>query len=242
MARGIALSVVRDKLKRELRDAIETNSYQDDQYNGKLIAKQSDLCNAYKWDFLEDYWDAPVVAGTRYVAIPTSTIRGIAATINFEFPVHVDRFWNTFYYPVDSSITMDLFNYRNSDLDQRQDPIMRWQMATNVNETAHANEIEVWPIPLTNQVLRFSAQRSPLTISGDTDTFDLDDLVIVYGVAMEELALRDERLYQLMGQKFQARLMKLRAGYENAESFVLGQNQLEEFRRTRLVSVRIGVA
>ena len=242
MARGQTLSVVRAALKRELRDAAETNSYQDTLYNGLLVDQQSDMCNAYDWDFLEHNWDVPVVAGTRYVNIPTTDIRGGSLTINFERPVHVDRYFNKFYYTVESGITMDLFNWRNSDLLQAQDPIMRWQMVNNVNETTNPNQIEVWPIPISDQVLRITGQRTPLTVSGDSDTFDLDHLLLVYGVAAQELANRNSTLAPSMQQKFQLRLQKLRTGYENSETFVLGKNQTEEYRRTRLVSVRIGVA
>jgi len=242
MARGQTLAVVRAALKRELRDAAETNSYQDVLYNGLLVDLHSDMCNAYDWDFLERNWDVAVAAGARYVDIPTSDTRNASVTINFERPVHVDRFFNRFYYPVESGITMELFNWRNSDLDNRQDPIMRWQMVSNVNEAATPNQLEVWPIPLTNQVLRVTGQRSPLTVSGDGDTFDLDHLLLVYGVAANELANRNSTLAQSMQSKFQLRLQKLRTGYENAETFVLGKNQTEEYRRTRLVSVKIGVA
>lgn len=242
MSRGIALSVLRTSLKRELRDTSEANSWQDDIWNGLLVSKHSDLCNAYSWDFMEQKWDVSVPTGTRFINIPTLTTRADTAIINFERPVHVDRFFNRFYYPVESEITMDLFNWRNSDLDARQDPIMRWDMVSNVNDGAHANQLEVWPIPLTDQTLRITGQRMPTTITQDTDTFDLDDLLVVYGVASEELALRDQKLAQAMSIKYALRLQKLRTGYQNAESFVLGKNQTEEYRRTRLVSVRIGVA
>lgn len=242
MSRGIALSVVRAKLKAELRDASEANTYQDAVWNNLLINQQSDLCNAFRWDFLEQLWDLDCPPGSRYLTVPPTTIRGDTDAINFEHPVHVDRFFNRFYYEVESGITMELFNWRNSDLDARQDPIMRWQLVNNVNESSNANQVEIWPIPLTDQKLRFTAQRAPKVISGDTDTFDLDDLLLVYGVATSECALRDEKLAQVMSAKFDSRLKKLRAGYENAESFVLGRNQIEEYRRTRLISVRIGVA
>lgn len=242
MARGTTLSVLRTMLKRELRDSSETNSWQDDIWNGLLATAQTDLCNAFDWDFLEQLWDLAVPAGSRYLNIPTTTTRATSATINFERPVHVDRYFNRFYYQVESGITMDLFNWRNSDLDARQDPIMRWQMVSNVNETSNANQVEIWPINLTDQVLRFTAQRQPLALTLDSHTADLDDALLVYGVAAGELELRDQQLAKRMSAKFQTRMQKLRTGYENAESFVLGKNQLEEYRRTRLVSVRIGVA
>lgn len=242
MARGQTLAVVRAALKRELRDAAETNSYQDALYNGLLVDLHSDMCNAYDWDFLENLWDVSVPSGTRYITIPSITIRNDNFPINFERPVHVDRFFNRFYYPVESGITMDLFNWRNSDNGAQQDPIMRWQMVGNTNDGPNGNQLEVWPIPLTTQVLRITGQRAPSAVVNDSDTFDLDHLLLVYGVAANELANRNSTLAQSMQSKFQLRLQKLRTGYENAETFVLGKNQTEEYRRTRLVSVKIGVA
>lgn len=242
MARGTTLTNLRAMLKRELRDASESNDWQDTLYNGLLATKLSDLCNAYDWDFLERNWDLACAIGSRYLSIPTTTTRSeTSISINFERPVHVDRFFNNFYAPVLSDIDMELFNWRNSDLDQRQDPIMRWQMVSNVGEAANASQVEIWPIPVTAQVLRFTGQRVPLALTSESHTADLDDALIVYGVAMEELALRDQKLVQPMALKFQSRLQKLRAAYQPAESFVLGQNQLE-CRRSRLVNVRIAVA
>lgn len=244
MARGTTLTVLLAMLKRELRDASDSNSYQDDLYSGLLKSKQSDLCNAYDWEFLERSWDVSVAAGDRYKTLPTTTSRAEAnIAINFERPVNVKTYWNTKYLDTLYKITTENYNFRNSDLDQRQDPVLRWELYSNVNEAANPNQYEIWPIPATAHTIRFEGQRVPLALTAGSDTADLDDLLLVYSIAAEELALRDQKLAGPMANKAMQRLTKLRASYPtNSDNIVFGRNLLEPANRRKLVSVKIAIA
>jgi hypothetical protein len=235
MARGTTLTVLRQRLKAEVGDAQETNDFADAEYNLLLAQKQLDLANAYDWSFLEHRWNLDCPAGTRYIALPTSDIRGTAVAINFERPVLVERFYNTKYWTTDFGIEAKNFNWRNSDLDERLDPIQRWQFATNVNESAHANEIEVWPIPITGQTLRFTGQRAVQALASGSDTADLDDMLLVYFVAAERLMLRDQKSAQYKLAQAQAHLMRLRGAYKvNEEPLVLGRKSSYERDNRRI--------
>lgn len=243
MARGTALSTIRTLLKAELRDAQETNTSTDTEYNHAISSKQKDLCLAFDWPFLEHKWDAPAAIGSRYLDFPTTDIRALACTINFERPVEVSRLYNTKYELLDYGVGVAEYNWRNSDLDERIDPIQRWQLVTNTSESANPDEFEIWPIPVTAQTIRFVGQRNPLTLSADADKADLDDLLLVYFVAADYLLLRNQPNAPLQIKKANDHLVKLRAGYptnnEDAPITIGGKSPMtrEQVRLTSLVLI-----
>lgn len=224
MPRGVTLADLRTSLKNELGDADETNAQTDSRYNYLLANKQSDLANMYDWAFLKRQWDLAATSGSRYLTIPTVDIRGTAATPNFERPMKVDVFFNRYYNCLSFGIGPAEYNYKNSDLGEAQDPVMKWQVATNIVELvvpANEDQIEVWPIPVTDQTLRFVGQRQVYTLAEDDDVADIDSLLIVYGVAAEQLALRGQPNAPLVLRKFNERLLKVRAGMPSDETQVI---------------------
>lgn len=235
MSRGIALSILRQRLKAEVGDAQETNSFADAEYNLLLAQKQMDFANGYDWPFLEHKWDLAVTSGGRYFNLPTSDIRGVASIINFERPILAERYYNTKYWAMDYLITSRQMNWRNSDLGEPLDPIQRWQLVSNVNESSNPNQVEVWPIPITDQKLRFTGQRVINTLASDTDTADLDDLLLVYFVAAERLMLRGQKNAQYKLAQAQQHLVKLRSSYPtNTEALVLGKKSSYEIDNRRI--------
>ena len=211
--RGTVLSTVRTLLKAELRDAQQTNTAADLEYNYALANKQTDFALAYDWPFLEHKWDLACPAGSRYLNIPTADTRGLACTINFERPLKVSRYFSLVYTELDYKIDLSEYTYQNSDLDQRLDPVQKWQLVSNPNETANPNQVEVWPIPATNITIRFVGQRNVQALAADTDKADLDDLLLAYFVAADYLLMRQQPNATLMLKKAQEHLVRLRAGY-----------------------------
>jgi len=230
MARGTTLANIRALLKSEVGDAQETNDFADAEYNRLLSTKQKDFANAFDWPFLQHRWDLSCPSGTRFVGFPSTDILGLTnQVINVERPVLVERFFNTKYWKLDYGIASIQYNWRNSDNDERLDPIQRWQIVSNVNESGQANKLEVWPIPVTNQVVRFTGQRVVQTLSADSDTADLDDLLLVYFVAAERLMLRDQKSAMYKLNQAKEHLVKLRAGYPTSEEpIVLGRKSTYE--------------
>lgn len=200
-------------LKTELRDSQSSNTVMDAEYYLALAAKQKDLALAYDWPFLKRTWDLACATGSRWKTIPTADTRSITSSINFERPVLVERLFNTKYNPIDYGIDSEQFNYRNSDLSELLDPIMRWQFATNPNETSNADQIEIWPMPATAQTVRFTGQRNVLALATGTDKADLDDYLLVYFVAADYLTIRDQSNAPIVARKAAEHLLKLRASY-----------------------------
>lgn len=213
--RGQTLSVLRTYLKGELRDAQETNTPEDATYNYMLSAQQRDFCLQFDWPFLEHRWDLSCTAGTYYFDVPTTDIRGASVAINFERPVVVERLYGGIYYPVVEGIGAPEYSVLAQG--EELDPIQRWRMDTNVNEAANAGEIEVWPTPATTATLRFTGQRVALDLDEDADTADLDDLLLVYWVAAQILAERDNPRAAIVLKRAQDHLVRLRGSYPRTE-------------------------
>lgn len=212
MARGTTLTNLLAMLKAELRDAQETNSPIDTEYGYALSNMQKFLASEYDWNFLKHDWDLSCAVGSRYLSIPTTDTRAVSATINFERPVEVSRLYSNTYEPVKYGIGINEYNIREGT-SERQDPIMRWQVVSNINETSNADQIEIWPSPNTAQTLRFTGQRALKTLSSASDTADLDDLLLVLFVSAKYKRLREAGDADDTVKQANQRLIKLRASY-----------------------------
>lgn len=212
MPRGVALSTLRTYLKAEIRDTQETNTAFDAELNYLLSTKQRDFANQFDWPFLRHDWDLSLTSSTRYYDIPTQDTRAQSVTINFARPVQVSLLWSGTYLDVFYGITTEEYNIREG-ANETQDPVQKWQIVTNVGEASNPNEIEVWPVPASSQTLRFTGQREVRTLASDSDTADLDDLLLVYSVAADYLLFRNQANAPLVQAKAQAHLARLLNSY-----------------------------
>ncbi len=236
MSRGATLSTIRARLKAELRDAQETNTVLDAEYNYALDSRQKALAVSYDWPFLQDRWDLSCTAGTRYFTLPTTNVRSVSSTINFERPVLTEVRFNSYYRPVAHGIGATQYNAVFEGVSQ--DPIQNWSLDTNVGDATNPSQIEVWPTPASTQTMRFTGQRTVGTLSADSDKCDLDDLLLVFYVAADYLAQRQQGNAQSMLAKANEHLIKLRAGYPTKEGrMVLGASALDDRRNVKLIAV-----
>lgn len=237
MSRGTALSTLRTLLKAELRDAQQTNSVIDTEYNYALASKQKDLALAYDWPFLQHDWDLACAAGSRYLNIPTTDVRGASVTINFERPVQVSRLHGSYYREICYGIGNEQYNLFEGTT-EKADPIQAWQLVTNANEASNPAQVEIWPSPATAQSLRFRGQRNVLALASNSDTADLDDYLLVYMVAADYLALRGQPNAPVVLRKAQEHLIKLRASYPtDDEPVIWGRNTLPRSENVKLIAI-----
>ncbi len=232
-------------LKYEIRDDSSANAAADAQYNQMLVDKQDDLCGDYDWEFLARKWLGSVSALSNTCSIPTVDTTGNTSTINYSRPVQVWVNWSARWQPVDYGITPAEYNIRNPTLNEVQDPIMRYAFWTNVDETLTPNLLEVWPKTSAAQQLMFTGQRAPLSvpIADDTKKFDLDDSLIVYGVASDILQYRGLPNAGNAEKRFQDEMKRQRAGYPTKEyRLVLGRSLEDDFRKQHYPPVPITVA
>jgi hypothetical protein len=94
-------------------------------------------------------------------------------------------------------------------------------------------DFEVWPLPVTAQIIRFTAKRNvgPLRNNGtydDTKTLDLDDLLVVYFSAAERLARLKQADAPAKLQLAQERMRVVRATYPSrTRKVVLGSDKYD---------------
>jgi hypothetical protein len=204
-----------------------------------LSDKQQWLASEFDWPFLEHRFDLSVTGGVRFIALPTTESstgdEGATAAMNFDRPFRVETKFNQKWVELEYGIGSQEFNYLDSELNPPQslDPIQRWRFATNVGEDANPNQIEVWPIPATTQVVRFTGQRQLETLSSSgSSNADLDDQLITLFCAAEWLAKRSSPEAQLKGQLAQARLNRLRGIYpQRSRRVTLGGTEPGEVKR-----------
>lgn len=238
MARGTILSTLRAYLKAELRDAQETNTTLDAEYNYALANKQRDLLLSYDWEFLKHDWDLACGAGSRYLDIPVTDTRGASVTINFERPIQVHRLYNSYYEPVAYGIGAEQYNLYEG-VGESQDPIQAWRFATNTSEASDADEIEIWPVPVSAQTLRFSGQRNPVALTVDASKAELDDMLLVYFVAADYLAQRDQTNAPMVFKKAMDHLVRLRSGYpvKSCPPTIIGRQPYQDRENIKLIAV-----
>lgn len=245
--RGALLSDVRLRLRAQLGQTMDVGAAQQDdtRLNYLLSNKQRWLEATYDWSFLEHKWDVPVPQGSRYLDFPILDIEANAAVINIERPLNPEVFFNQVYQPLTYGIGGEEFTYRNSDLNQAADPVRNWQFVDTLSASPTTFRFEVWPIPVSSQTIRFTGQRALRPFEADVDRCDLDDMLLVYMVAAEELASADNGAAQLCAGLAKERMNKIMSILPHRdERLVLGQASLgrnQKRRFTKLIGIAGGV-
>lgn len=185
---------------------------------------QERLYDEFDWPFLRVRQDKILAAGQRYYDIPSE--------LNLERIQAVDVRFGNVWLPVERGITLDHYNARDSDADAREDPAQRWE----VMDTGEGEQLEVWPIPLTNgAALRFTGIRklTPLVEAGDIA--DLDDQLIVLFAAGELMGGAKNPAAQIKFTQGAKRLETLqgRVTKTRTNSFVLGGEAPAQSRHDR---------
>lgn len=141
-----------------------------------IVQTQERLYDEFDWPFLRVRRDKLLAAGQRYYDIPDD--------LNLERIQAVDVRFAGQWLPVERSISLDHYNRYDSDADARFDPACRWE----VMDTGNGEQIEVWPIPLTDgAAMRFTGIRKLKPLVETSDRADLDDQLIVLYAAGELL-------------------------------------------------------
>jgi hypothetical protein len=189
----------------------------DSALNTLLSNMQKWLASEYDWPFLADRWDVGAGSGARFVSVPTTAqVAGANTQINFERPVTFEIKWNQTWQSLLYGIGSDEFNYVDSDANERQDPVQRWQLAGE-------GKFEVWPLPNAGQTLRFTGQRALDALTADANVADLDDLLIVLFCAAELLANAGAKNAPIVLNKASQRLARLRGVYPARQAtYIIG--------------------
>jgi hypothetical protein len=213
-------------LKRELGIDPGTNADLDLELNGLLEDRQQWLSGEYDWPFLEHRWSVNCPIGEQFLGFPTTTDEAETLAINFDRPYYVEVFYVQKWEPVDYGIGATEFNIWNSYLLEKNDPIQRWMFHDD-------SDFEVWPLPATAQIVRFTAKRNVVTLRtngsyNDSAVLDLDDLLVVYFTAAERLLRNKQADASAKLQLAQERMRVVRATYPSrTRKVVLGSDKYD---------------
>ncbi len=239
MARGTLLRSAVQMLKAEIGDYAGPSLIRDDQLRQLLATKQRMLATEYDWPFLERFWDKPIPAGERFVTFPDTDTNGNPNDINLEKGIRANVLWNDRYMPLEYGIGPYEYNLFNPDVDEQSDPIQRWRIASNSTEETNPNQFEVWPVPVSDQVVRFTAQRSLEVLLTDDDKLDLDDILCVYFVAGELLQRSKQTDAAAKMSLAQRHLQWLRQSYPTRQEIRTLGRQNDDRDRKRLKGIVI---
>lgn len=215
MARGVTLGELTTQLRLAARyDPTPALSIQVlPMMQQTLRDTQERLYDEFDWPFLKVTSDKTLAAGQRYYDVPTN--------LNLERIISVDVRYSDKWCPVERGIELAHYNLRDSDNDEREDPVRRWDVA----DTGTGPQIEVWPTPASNgDLLRFRGIRKLGALSATGDIADLDDQIIVLFAAGELLGGAANPAAQVKFAQAKKRLETLqgRVTKRRSNSFVLG--------------------
>lgn len=203
MATGTTLLALVSMLRAELGHSQSTALGVDkvDGLKELLRSKQKFYYDEHDWSHLRVRRDVDLEAGSRYYDFPSD--------LDFERIEVAKVLWSASWIPVQYGIDMADYSAYDSDSDERADPMQKWMGI----DAGSGFQVEVWPIPATATTLRFTGIKAlPALVSND-DTAALDDLLLVYSVAADELEkgekknarskrlMADRRFITLKGQK-----------------------------------------
>lgn len=226
--RGASLTSLLDQLRAATRRSLNPahNNQTRDTDVLLLRAKQEELWEAYPWPHLEVDRYLQLQTGQRYYGPPAADLR-IDRVLAIE--VKYGGVWTPLHYGIGAA----QFSTWDSQLDERSWPVERWQIAED-------EEIEVWPIPGDTGTiadyegyLKVRGIKNLSQLVDDADTADLDDKLLVWSVAAEQLASAEDKAAQAMFDKAAARLRKVTGNLTPRRTFKLFGGQSTSARQLR---------
>lgn len=222
MARNTTLQeivrMVREEAGHSVNAALGQNTV--DAIKNKIRRQQDILWEEYAWPHLQVERDIALAAGQRYYNFPADL--SPAHRIDQVVVKHVDE-WR----PVEFGITVAHYNTVDSELGERRDPVLAWDMH-------QGEQIEVWPTPATGSrlrpgpfpvqtdILRLRGTRKLLPLIADGDRADLDDRLLSLFVAAEITAKQNQGDAGAILSQAQRHLSRLKGNQSRERSFRRG--------------------
>lgn len=210
MPLNTTLGELMTRLREECGHSVNPAQGQNTATHHKRILQrtQNFLWQDHAWNHLKVWREEQLYAGQRYYTFEPD--------LDFE---RIEEAWVLFsgtWQPIDYGITLLNYNVTDPDLDEREDPVRRW----NKHE---GNQYEVWPVPNSNDTrLRFRGVRKLRPFVGDEDQCDIDDELIVLFAAAEILSRQKSPDAQVKLDMAVKRYQKLKGANSKADMFIMG--------------------
>lgn len=210
MARGTQLLKLVEMLREEVNRATNVAVGNDDlpSLKNKLSRTQEVLYDEYDWPFLRQVFPAKTLqAGERYYDFPTGMNPDRLDDNDGTDGPGVVIWYSNFPRPIQRGIGFREYAIYNSDAGVRQEPALAW----DVRWTGTSEQIEIWPIPVSNTTtLQFKGIRALRPLIRDADVCDLDDQLIVLFAAAEILARQGSASAPAVAALAKARLSRVK--------------------------------
>lgn len=180
----------------------------------KIKRAQEVLYDSFDWPHLRQFFDREQLsAGERYYD-PSDGL-------NFDRIEKAVVWYSGISHPLCRGITPDDYNSYDSENDARSEPALKW----DVRWTGTREQIEIWPIPSTNdQQLQFQGIRNLRPLVNDTDVADIDDQLIVLTVAAEILTGKKDPSASALTSAFQKRYATVtNNAHTNFKRYLMGR-------------------
>lgn len=153
MARTKTLLELVKGLRAELRHELAPNLGEntEDRFRLLLNSVQEELWLSYDWDDRKIYRYKAVRAGQAFYDWPSDLDASSAYQLEYK--------WNNIYIPLEQGINRTLYIFRDTDRNQRSDPIRAFDF--HLDEVNNKEQIEVWPMPSTNGFIYSSSEDPP---------------------------------------------------------------------------------
>lgn len=145
------------------------------------------LYQDHNWPDLIEWFTTETSAGERYYDFPSGV------TLETTLSIH-QKYGGVWSDPLERGITPQDYNAFDSDAGVRADPVQRWR--------PRAGQIELWPMPASNDVpLLFVAKRPFTQLVDEADVCDLDtDLVVLFSAAQLARRYNDAEATLILGR------------------------------------------
>ncbi len=206
MARGVQLITLVTRLRAEIGHdvAVSTGVNTEEHLKQVIRRTQETLYDDFDWPFMRVNEFKTLSAGQQYYDLPTN--------LNIERVENVAAWWNGEPHPIDRGIGIAEYAAYSSSDDERADPVLKW----DVKDNDGSPQIEVWPLPSSNsQRLLVTGIRNLNALTSNSDTADLDDVLILLFAAAELLSRQkseDARLKLAAAQQRYATLKSRHKG------------------------------
>lgn len=220
MARGTAFSELFTRLRAETGRSTSVAVGVDDldQLKEVLNSTYQTLYMNHDWAHLMKVFPRVTLnAGQRYYNFPTG--------LNSERVTRVVVWRDGIASDITRGIGPEEYNTYDPEADERSEPALAW----DVRWTGSADQIEIWPLPSTNnQELQFTGVQAAPRLVNDTDLCLLDDDLVVLFAAAELLGDKGGK-GKLSKAQDHLRLLKAR-GKGGERAYQMG---LDDYRRER---------
>ena len=215
MSLGVSFGTIINNIREEAGISTVNTSNVDhlNKIKRKLKRHYQSLLDEYDWKHLDlkvGEASKDMVAGSRYYDFPTN--------LNTNKITKAWFYWGNQWVPLDEGITPAEYNAKDSDLDERSDPAIKWNWRSET-------QFEIWPVPASaDGKIAFEGQRAAQAYVEDDDLADLDDIMLTLYVAAELLikASKDEAEALILQANKRRDRMIVSNVHKDSGSFVVG--------------------